>query len=73
MAENEVRRIIGFPDYPPTDETGNVDLWQIECNLALTPAQRIKRFEAFLEFCQTLRKAGMKHYGNLPASDPAVA
>jgi hypothetical protein len=73
MAEDVIRRIIGFPDYPPMDETGTVDLWHIECNLALTPAERIKQFEGFIEFCQTLRTAGMKHYANLPATDPAVA
>ena len=61
---------IDFPDYPPLDETGTVDLWQIEASLALTPAQRMRQFESFLELCQTLRAAGQKHYGDLSATDP---
>jgi len=70
--ETDTERI-DFPDYPPLDETGTVDLWQIEASLALTPAQRMKQFESFLELCQTLRAAGQKHYGDLSATDPEAA
>jgi hypothetical protein len=64
---------IRFPDYPPMDETGTVDLWQIEYNLSLSPAERLKRFEGFLELCQAFQKAGMKQHGHIPATDSAVA
>ena len=73
MAGDAAQTRIAFPDYPPLDETGTVDLWQIEANLALTPAQRIKQFEGFLELCQAFRKAGMKHHGDISATDPAAA
>jgi hypothetical protein len=73
MANDADTERIAFPDYPPVDETGTVDLWQIEANLALTHAERMKRFESFLELCQTLRAAGQKHYGDLPATDPEAA
>ncbi|HVT91065.1 MAG TPA: hypothetical protein VHD56_19590 [Tepidisphaeraceae bacterium] len=36
--------------FPPTDETGDVDLFQIEYHLSLTPAQRLKQIEEFAEF-----------------------
>jgi hypothetical protein len=73
MADDVGEDRIEFPDYPPLDETGTVDLWQIEANLALTPAQRMKRFEAFLELCQAMRAAGAKHYGDVSATDPEAA
>jgi hypothetical protein len=68
MGDDEAR--IDFPEYPPLDESGTVDLWQIEANLALTPAQRIRQFENFMELARAMREAGKKHYGELPAADP---
>lgn len=56
----QIRSELTFRIIPPMDETGMVDLWQIEDSLSLTPAQRIKRFEEFLKFSYALRKAGMK-------------
>jgi hypothetical protein len=61
---------IEFPEFPPMDETGSVDLWQLEANLALTPAQRIKQFENFMELARAMRQAGKKYYGELSAADP---
>ena len=61
---------IDFPDYPPLDESGMVDLRQLEANLALTPGQRMKQLEGFLELCQAMRRAGTKHYEQLSLVDP---
>lgn len=60
---------IEMPDYPPMDESGWVDLTQIQANLALTPAQRMKQFEGFLELAAAMREAGRKYHGNLPPID----
>jgi hypothetical protein len=73
MADEPKAERIDFPDYPPLDETGTVDLWQIEANLALTPAQRMKQLEGFLELYQAMRRAGQKHYDELPPTDPEAA
>jgi hypothetical protein len=63
MADERADERIEFPDYPPMDETGMVDLWQLQANLALTPAQRMKQLEGFLELYQAMRRAGQKYYG----------
>ena len=60
---------LDMPDYPPMDESGWVDLTQIQANLALTPAQRMKQFEGFLELAKVMREAGRRYYGNLPPID----
>ena len=73
MADEPKAERIDFPDYPPLDETGTVDLWQIEANLALTPAQRMKQLEGFLELYHAMRRAGQKHYNELPSTDPEAA
>jgi hypothetical protein len=52
-----------LPDYPPQDENG-VDLNQIECCLALTPAERFEQHYRFRLFAQTVREAGQKFYGS---------
>ena len=73
MAEQRDDERIDFPDYPPTDESGMVDVWQIEANLAMTPAQRMKQLEGFLELYDAMRRAGNKHYDELPSIDPETA
>jgi len=65
---NEDERV-EFPDYPPLDETGTVDLWQLEANLAMTPAQRMKQLENFMELARAMREAGKRFYGELSATD----
>jgi hypothetical protein len=55
--------------FPPTDETGDVDLEQIEHNLSLTPAERIRRNSASAEFVAAARRARIRMYGFDPA-DP---
>jgi hypothetical protein len=59
-----------LPEYADMDPTGHVDLAQIDCNLALTPAERIRQYEMFLEMARAFRQAGMRHYGFDPALDP---
>jgi hypothetical protein len=68
MADESERN--AFPDYPPLDESGMVDLPQVEANLALTPSRRIKQLEGFLELYEAMRRAGTKHYDQLPSVDP---
>ncbi len=48
-----------FPHYAPMDETGTIDLSQIDVNNSLTPAERIRRFAEFLELCDAFREAGI--------------
>jgi hypothetical protein len=69
MPEPSDEELVDFPDYPPLDETGMVDLWQIEANLAMTPAQRIQKFARFLEVQEAFRRAGKKLYGNVSRPD----
>ena len=70
MAGDEPKEYgIHFPDYPPMDESGTVDLWQLEENLRLTPQERMKRFAQFAELCDAFRAAGRKHYGQIPPTN----
>jgi hypothetical protein len=62
MADQTDQERIDFPDYPPMDETGMVDLWQVEAALQMTPAERIRRHDDFREFLRIVQKAGMKYY-----------
>jgi hypothetical protein len=61
--------IADLPDFPPTDETGNVDLSLIDAMLDCTPAQRIGRLEGALEFIEAARQWRIKQYGYDPAID----
>jgi hypothetical protein len=58
-----------MPLYPPLDETGTVDLYQLEASLRLTPAARIRQLQQFINFAHAARKARIKRYGY----DPAIA
>jgi hypothetical protein len=60
------------PLYPPLDETGFVDLSQIDAMLSLTPQQRIQQFCGYLEFIELARQARIKRYGYDPAADGSV-
>lgn len=53
--------------FPPTDETGDVDLNQIEWNLRLAPAERIRQNSAAQSLIRTFRIARIRHYGFDPA------
>ncbi len=57
---------------PPTDQTGDVDVNQIEWNLRLTPAERLRRVDAIREFTEAARLDRIRRYGFDPAdSGPA--
>lgn len=56
--------------FPPTDPTGDVDLNQIEWNLRLTPAERLRRVEAIREFSELARRDRIRRYGFDPADPP---
>ena len=60
-------------DVQRTDESGNVDLEQIEYNLTLTPAQRVEQHYQARLFAERLRRAGERLYGpiisNLEAAE----
>jgi len=55
-----------FPEFPPMDKTGTVDLWQLRHNLSLTPEQRLEQYFNWLEFLEAAREAGRKLYGLEP-------
>ena len=58
--------------FPPTDESGDVDLNQLEWNLRLTTAERLRRAEAIREFTEAARLDRIRRYGFDPA-DPGSA
>lgn len=45
-----------------------IDMSQLEYLLTLTPAERLRRHDAAMEFVLTARKAGIKYYGFDPRS-----
>lgn len=51
------------PEFPPTDESGDVDLSLIRYMLSLTPAQRLEKVGSARLLAQCLREAGEKIYG----------
>jgi hypothetical protein len=55
--------------FPPTDESGDIDINQIEWNLRLTPAERLRPIQAAREFAEAARAARIRLYGFDPA-DP---
>jgi hypothetical protein len=63
MANPEDFNPADLPDYPPTDETGDVDLSLIDYNLSLTPAQRMEEHAAALSLVRALEQARIKRYG----------
>jgi hypothetical protein len=63
MAQPAALRPEDVPRFPPQDEHG-VDLWQIEDNLRLTPAERLERHHQFRAFVQEMRRAGEQFYGS---------
>lgn len=60
------------PRFPPTDESGEVDIWLIDTLLNLTPTQRLERHQAFIDFAACVRQQRVKEYGFDPA-DVCVA
>jgi hypothetical protein len=72
MAETPDLDPADFPLYPELDPTGHVDLSQIDCNLTMTPAQRIRQLEDLLDFARLAQAARIKLYGFDPAADPVA-
>jgi len=61
-----------LPDFPPMDESGWVDISQIEYSLSLTVAERIEKYFQWMEFVEMAREAGRKMYGMDPRPSQAV-
>lgn len=66
MPEAPEPRPEDFPEFPPTDESGDVDLTLIDYTLSLTPSERLRRAEEFSHFAEIVRQAGIKYYGMDP-------
>jgi hypothetical protein len=62
-----------MPDFPPTDETGDVDVSLIESNLRLTPAERIERHYGARLFVQRLKRLARERYGPIVDDLEALA
>jgi hypothetical protein len=56
-----------LPDFPPMDPTGSVDLEQLESNLRLTPAERLRRHDEWLRFVKGIHREFTKRHGIEPA------
>jgi hypothetical protein len=56
-----------FPDFPPMDPTGTVDLEQLQSNLFLTPAERLRRHDHWLRFVKAIHRDFRKRHGIEPA------
>jgi hypothetical protein len=69
--EPPTNRELGLDDhgFPPTDESGDIDLNQLEWNLRRTPAERLHAAAAIREFTEAARRDRIRRYGFDPA-DP---
>jgi hypothetical protein len=56
MAEMDDFDPANMPRFPPTDESGDVDLTLIEHQLTLTPAQRLAGMESFVNAVHEIRR-----------------
>jgi len=61
-----------FPAFPPTDESGDVDLTLIDAMLELTPGQRLRQHDEFNQFFALMRDARIKLYGFDPADEGSL-
>jgi hypothetical protein len=52
-----------FPDFPPMDETGDVDLSVLDCNLRKSVAERLEQHHRALELVRVLQSVRRKQYG----------
>ena len=52
-----------LPPFPPTDETGDVDLSLIEYNLSLTIPERIRQHDDALQLVRALENVRTQWYG----------
>jgi hypothetical protein len=59
-------------EFPPMDPTGTVDLHQVESNLLLTPAERLRRHDEWLRFTRAAHRAPKQRHGIDPANIAAA-
>ena len=69
MSEPEPLDLAGLDGYPPLDPSGTVDLNLLDCNLELTPAQRLRQLDESARFVRALRRKFIERHGFDP-SDP---
>lgn len=62
-----------FDGFPPTDETGNVDVSLVEYCLSLTPAQRVEKHYHARLFAERCRAAARERYGPIVDAIPTSA
>ena len=64
LVSNQNDSLIEELNRPPrTDQSGDVDLEQLEYNLSLSPAERLRQNDRWAEFVRQLRDAGRAYYG----------
>jgi hypothetical protein len=51
------------PDFPELDESGTVDIAQIEHNLRLTPGQRLDRLDEWIRFIRSAQRSFQRRHG----------
>lgn len=60
------------PEFPPTDESGEVDIWLIDTLLNMTPTERLEWHQDMIEFAHQQRLLRTKEYGFDPADIRAL-
>jgi hypothetical protein len=69
LASNPMRQEKNEPRHALQDAAAfGIDIYQLEYLLTLTPAERLRRHDAALEFVLAARKAGIRYYGLDPRS-----
>ena len=66
MPDSDELNPADFPDFPPTDETGDVDLTLLDYTLSLSASERVRQAEELSQFLELVRQAGIRHYGMDP-------
>ena len=64
--EDMTRR--GFPAFPEMDPSGTVDVAQLEYNLTLAPAERLRRRDDWLDFIKSAQRAFRERHGIDPSN-----
>ena len=60
------------PAFPPTDESGEVDICLIDTLLDMTPTERLQWHESFMKFANEQRQLRAKEYGFDPGNIRAL-
>jgi hypothetical protein len=72
MDATEHLRAEDLPEFPELDSTGTVDLSQLRCHLALTPAERLRRLDEWVHFVKSARRSFIDRYGFDPTDSAAI-